>query len=494
VRLGLGLGTCAAILYLLTLPPSFAFWDTGELQTVAAILGIAHPPACPAFVLLGWVAVHVFPFGEPALRVDAMCALAVAGSVTLLGLVARRMGVPPLTRTIVTLGFALAIVTWRDATRAEVQDLALFFRALALFFGLRYLDFGKRRDLFFTALAIGVAGATHGIAVLLLPAFAIVIGARSAYRDPRALVLVVAGLALGLLPYVYLPLRSAAVSAAHLDPTVSLGLAAGAQPFWDYDHPATWHNFVRVLTAADFNIHSGFAGFIRFADYPRFFGALIVRFADAYGLAGALLAAIGGALLLARREAGALALVVAALLPVPYTESYLELQDPDRYYLLTLWCAAIAIGVALERIADLFVFRARSVGRLALAAGLVVSLVAASPDRGHLFLQRYDRNAEHYVDDLESETPDNAIVVAEWAYATPLAYAAYVRRSFGRRIVISAAPTQYVRRYPAWLRTRPLYVVSFNDALALRGFEVRPLEARFYHAYEVALPSPGRTR
>jgi len=321
-----------------------------------------------------------------------------------------------------------------------------------------------------------------------LPAFAIFIIARRAYRDPRALALVAAGLVLGLLPYAYLPLRSAAVSAAHLDPTLALGLAPGAQPFWDYDHPATWNNFVRVLTAADFNVHSGFAGFVHLMDYPRFGAAMIVRFAGAYGFAGALLAAIGGALLLARREAGALALVVAALLPVPYTESYAELQDPDRYYLFTLWCAAIAMGVGFESVADLFALRARSIGRFALAGGLVASLVASSPDRGNLFLQRYDRNAQHYVDDLESETPDNAIVVAEWAYATPLAYAAYVQGSFGRRIVISAAPAQLAGRYRAWLRTRPSYVVSFNDALELPGFDVRPLGDQYYHTYEIALP------
>ncbi|MBD5655981.1 MAG: DUF2723 domain-containing protein [Candidatus Eremiobacteraeota bacterium] len=488
MRLALALGAGAFVLYLSSLPPSFAFWDTGELQTVAAILGIAHPPACPAFVLLGWSAVHLFPFGEPAWRVDAMCALAMAGSVALLALVARRMGLAPLTCALVTIGFAVALVPWRDATRAEVQDVALLFRVAALYFGLRYLDAGERRDLFFAALACGLAGATHGIAVLLLPAFAIFVVARGAYREPRAMALVAGGFALGLLPYVYLPLRSAAVAAAHLDPTVTLGLAPGAQPFWDYDHPATWTNFVRVLTAADFDVHSGFAGFAHVAEYPRFAGAMLVRFAEAYGFAGALLAAIGGALLLARREAGAVALVVAALLPVPYTESYNELQEPDRYYLLTLWCAAIAMGVTFERVAEILAIKQRGVGRLVLAGGLIVSLTASSPDRGRFFLQRNDRNAQRYVNDVAAETPDNAIVVAEWAYATPLAYASYVDGRFGRRIVITAAPDQFVKRYRSWLGTRPVYVVSFDDALKLRGFDARSLGSQYFHSYEIALP------
>jgi hypothetical protein len=487
MRAALGCGALAFVLYAFSLPPSFAFWDTGELQTVAAILGIAHPPACPAFVLLGWLAVHGFPFGEPAWRVGMMCALAVAASVALLALVARRMGVPPLTRALVTLGFAVAIVPWRDATRAEVQDLALLFRVGALYFGLRYLDGGLRRDLFVAALLTGLAGATHGIAVLILPSLAILLIARRAYREPSALALVALGLVLGLLPYAYLPLRSAAVSAAHLDPTLALGLAPGAQPFWDYDHPATWRNFTRVLTAADFDVHSGFAGFAHLAAYPRFAAALALRLGGAYGFGGALLAAFGGALLLARREAGAAALVVAALLPVPYTESYNELQDPDRYYLLTLWCGAIALGIGFEFVANLLAVRARSLGRIALGAALVASFVTSSSERGDLFLQRYDRNAQRYVDDVKSETPDNAIVVAEWAYVTPLAYAAYVRDDFGRRSLVSGAPDQFVARYPGWLRKRPLYVVSFNDALQLPGFDVRPLGAQYYHTYQVRL-------
>lgn len=86
-----------------------------------------------------------------------------------------------------------------------------------------------------------------------------------------------------------------------------------------------------------------------------------------------------------------------------------------------------------------------------------------------------------------SETPENAIVVAEWAYATPLAYAAYVQRSFGGRIVLSAAPGQFADRYPAWLRARPVYVVSFNDALQLPGFDVSPVGYEYYHTYRITL-------
>ena len=490
-RRAIVLGLVAFATYVVALPPSFAFWDTGELQTVAIILGIAHPPACPAFVLLGWLVAHLVPVGEPAWRVDLMCAAAVAIAVGVLYATARRFEVPPVVAAICTLGFAFASVTLHDATRAEVQDLSLLFRTLAIFFAIRFYDGGAPRALFAAALATGLAGATHGIALLLLPALATVVLARPEGRSLRSGVLVCAGIALGLSPYAYLPMRSAYVTAHALDPTTVLGLAAGASAFWDYDHPATLANFIRVLTAADFNVHSGFAGFVDVARYAAFAGAFDSRAAAAYGPPGAALATIGFALALWSRAPVAIALVVAALAPVPYTESYAELQDPSRYYLFPLWCAAIAIGIAYERIVVLFVDRPRSFARVAMAVALVVSFVASAPTRLDIFEQRDDDGAPRYVADIKKLVPDGAIVLAEWAYATPLAYAAYVNHDLGTRIVVAASPEQYVTSYDRWLRARRVFIVSFDDALSLPGYRCTALKRLPYAVYRI---TPDRTQ
>lgn len=480
-----GLGLAAFALYLSSLPPSFAFWDTGELQTVSAILGIAHPPACPAFVLLGWTFVHLIPFGEAAWRVNVMCALATSIVVALLYATARRFEISPVVAGLVTVGFATSGIVWKYATRAEVQDLALLARIAALSWAFAYARSGKTRDLFFTALALGLAGSTHGIALLMVPALVLVVAQRRTALSARPIFIALAGLALGLMPYAYLPIRSAWLYAHHVDPTLALGLPAGAAPFWDYDHPANATNLWRVIRGADFDVRSGFAGFLDLARYPQYAAALVLRLGAAYGIAGALLAAIGAGMLIFSRANDRIALVAIALLVVPYTESYSELQDPDRYYLIALWCGAIAIGVAFETIARLLRLEMPSVVRFVALGAVAASFISGAPSRLDLFDQRTDYGARSYVHAVEQNVPDGAIVLADWAYATPLAYASFVEGSFGRRIPVAASPAQYVAYFPGWLERHSLYAVAFDDDLKIPGYAVLPISHQSYTIYRI---------
>jgi hypothetical protein len=76
----------------------------------------------------------------------------------------------------------------------------------------------------------------------------------------------------------------------------------------------------------------------------------------------------------------------------------------------------------------------------------------------------FERPSDHfgrtYVADVILSTPDDAIIVAPWVYATPLAYIAYAKRSFGKRILV---PFDVVSAEPylsTWLASRPVYAVS----------------------------------
>src|SRR5438046_3196592 len=66
---------CVLALYLITLAPSTAMWDTSEYIAAAYTLGLPHPPGNPLFVLIGRV-FSILPIaGSIAARINILAAL-----------------------------------------------------------------------------------------------------------------------------------------------------------------------------------------------------------------------------------------------------------------------------------------------------------------------------------------------------------------------------------------------------------------------------------
>src|SRR5256714_13698536 len=68
------------LLYLITLGPSTAMWDTSEYIAAAYTLGLPHPPGNPFFVLLGRVFAILPIAPNVAMRINILAALCSAGS------------------------------------------------------------------------------------------------------------------------------------------------------------------------------------------------------------------------------------------------------------------------------------------------------------------------------------------------------------------------------------------------------------------------------
>src|SRR6476619_46600 len=79
------------VLYLLTLAPSVAMWDTGEYMAAAKVLGIPHPPGNPFFMLLGHVFASLPIPVSYAAKINIMAALASACSAGFWFLVTERI-------------------------------------------------------------------------------------------------------------------------------------------------------------------------------------------------------------------------------------------------------------------------------------------------------------------------------------------------------------------------------------------------------------------
>ncbi|MEO7966988.1 MAG: DUF2723 domain-containing protein, partial [Gemmatimonadaceae bacterium] len=84
-------GAAVLVLYLLTLGPSTAMWDTSEYIAAAYVVGLPHPPGNPFFVLLGRV-FSILPIAPGiAMRVNILAALCSATSAAMWFLITERV-------------------------------------------------------------------------------------------------------------------------------------------------------------------------------------------------------------------------------------------------------------------------------------------------------------------------------------------------------------------------------------------------------------------
>jgi 4-amino-4-deoxy-L-arabinose transferase-like glycosyltransferase len=162
-------------LYVASVSPWVAFWDTGEMQTVPYILGIAHPTGFPAFVLAGWAFTHTFAFGTVAWRMGLLCSLAMAGAALLVYSLAETLDAEPPVALGAALLFAVGSVAWTRGTRAEVHAFVALFGAMALVSAARWCRTGDRRWLLWLGVAVGLGLATHLVVGLLLPGIAVLV-------------------------------------------------------------------------------------------------------------------------------------------------------------------------------------------------------------------------------------------------------------------------------------------------------------------------------
>jgi hypothetical protein len=213
------------LLYVITLSPTTAFWDTSEYIATAKILGIPHPPGNPLFVVLAraWELV-LSPLGlSTAVRINLFSALMGALAHGCWFLLADRIlafySTDRLFRTIgaaaAVLVSATAFTVWNQSNVNEkVYTVSLFTIALLSWLAFRWRDhLGEGKDdnlillmVFILALSVG----NHLMAFLAAPALLAFILA----VEPRTLLnwkLYAAGVPvvlLGLSIHLYLPIRA----------------------------------------------------------------------------------------------------------------------------------------------------------------------------------------------------------------------------------------------------------------------------------------------
>jgi len=413
--------------------PGVGYWDTAELQTVGPVLGVAHPTGFPAWVVVGWLASVVLqPFGDPALRMNLLSGLLVAGAVSVTVVLGRILTRSTSLGVAAGLGLGTTALVWRIGTFADVHALHLLLLAgllLALVAWQRErARGGGDRWLVAASAVFGLSLANHSLTLLLaLPVGLYVLSVERRLWQRGRLVALCAGVLIGTAAVLYLelPLRAGPFRA----PLV-------------YGTPETWDGFRYIVLGEQFR------GSIvdPFGELSRKLRELVDLAAAQLGpLAG--LVPIGFLVTAVRDPRYALLTGLAAAITVFFAASYVN-ADIGRYYVGPIliawtWLAILAAAVA-DAVAGLVQPRAvdesratardvpapgldaRPLAALGLAAALLVPTAADLGSRAAAVDRSADTSAGQWLDATIDRLEPDAVVISWWSYSTPLWYAQHV--------------------------------------------------------------------
>ncbi len=375
----------AFLLYAVTAPREVAFEDDGLFLMVLDGWGVSHPPGHPLYALLGSSFYHLLPSGlPPALRGHLFSALCAALACSAVYAVVIQLVRFRLAGVLAGLALAVSDAFWSQAIIAEVYALnaAIYFVLLAMC--LRYASYathhpaeldqaGRRMHLrLYCAIAFVFGlGLSNHWPLLGLGSIGLLLLVLSQWRTLlRRLPLGAVCLALGLVPYAYVVLRSQDPEAISFSGPV--------------DSLASLASFVAREEYRQFDRQAGVVLADKLA-YVRYWASeLYWQFTPA----GLLVAAAGLAAMLRSRARRWLACSLLAswfcsgpllILLLDYKFTNFLISGLRSFLVLSYAIVAVWIGYGLAWLAD--AFRSRSTLSLlpsAAAAGFGACVVAAS--------------------------------------------------------------------------------------------------------------------
>ncbi len=355
------------IVYLRTLSPTVGLVDSGELTTAAALLGNAHPPGFPLYLMALHVVMRLVPAGTIAWRANfgtAMFASFAAAAMTfaageLLLAWRRRKGeepeIVPFAAISLSAGLLLAFsqTLWAYSNAAEVYTLNTALLLTILGCMLLWRRSGTIGWLYLAAAIFGLALGVHHVTIglsLLAIAFLVVRTAGWKFFTSRQLAF------------------AAAISIAALVAVYSYEpLTAVRHPFLNWGDPENWRNLVNQVTAKQYRqymtsskagVQFAFAVNLVATDFaPKWFPALV-------------LLALAGLVQTFRRDRNLFGFIVLlAAGNLSWLAIYPIVNDQDAYLLPTLIAFLFAAVIGAAELASL----AKSgKGRSGIAAALLI--------------------------------------------------------------------------------------------------------------------------
>jgi Protein O-mannosyl-transferase TMEM260-like len=383
-------GGLAFLVYVRTLAPGLiAINDTPKFQFIGRILGTAHNPGYPLYVVVS----HFFgylPIGSLAWRINLMSALFGALTIALFVLVAGATHCRPLAAAAAGLGMAFGSAFWGSATIAEVYTLHTFLVFSMTYALLRWRD-SQRQGWFFAAIGCFALGLGHHTDIVMLaPAvalFGLLVAPRFVLR-PRTIGLVLVLITLGFAQYLFVLVRS-------------------IQGVWGESYSNDFRGLVDNVRGVQSSfLIEPFAWDTVRRRLPLIAGAMISEVSPA----ACVLASIG-CVVLAMRDRALLVLALAASAGIFTFGVFYRAPDVSVFLLPACLFTWLLAAHGAESVAAL-------VGRRRVwvhAAGVLPLLVAAWLFGRNLEARdlSHDRHAMRYFDALLRQIPDRSALLSE---------------------------------------------------------------------------------
>ena len=436
-------------IYSLTLAPSVAFTDSGELAAACATLGVAHPTGYPLFVILGFLWTKIpLPFSIIfKLNLFAAFCTALASLFFfelmrfLLSAIQERQSHPPketkkkkakskseptpivlereslvLIALSASLLFAFSRTIWAQATAIEVYSLHLVMLVLSIRLFLRFTlaKEPQPKDALIWAFVLGLGFTNHLTMILLAPAMLYFYFHRFGFTKDAFMRMAMMSLpfALGLSLYLYLPIRSS------MSPEFN----------WGEVH-RSFDKFFYHVSGKQYQIHL-FNG--NWEPQAKILFSLVPFELAVVGIA---LALYGAVRLFQVEKPLAWFMVLLVFGSALYAVNY-NVHDVDSYFLLTFLGLILLAGLGL-----LFLAQQRKAVAL---ASLILPLIAIAINFNHNNKRNETLVVDYTKTMVESLEPNALLLSAQWDYFCSAFW--YLQRFEGLRPDVVMIEKELLRR------------------------------------------------
>ena len=471
------------LIYLVTLCPSIAPIDAGELATVQILPGVAHPTGYPLFTIIGylfsllplfaskiyqmnflasiWSALAIYFFIKSSelmfkirsVTVEKKITKKKKGKKSKKGKEKRSEENSPLNLvpdsvkffSILTgaLSLAFSRTFWQQSNSVEVYSFQTFLFALIIFSILKTLENGftesPLKQWLFVAAALALGFSNHMTTLLILPGLAYVYFVKEKFNKASFIKIgwmLVLFFTILILLYLYIPLE------------------AIAKPLLNWGDATNWEKFWRHFTGKQYQVWL----FSSVEAAKKQFAYYIGNFPSEFGYAVWLLGLVG--LLAAYKQSKKLFWFITLnfLFTVLYAINY-DIHDIDSYFLLSYFSVSFFVIFGTVRI-----FTAKNV-KFYFTGGIVILLLIAEAVTNFPEANKNDYYVlEDYTNSILNSVETNSIIFTyQWDYFVSPSY--YLQLVEKRRKDVTVVDKELLRRswYYNQLQTR--------DANILRGVE-----------------------